>query len=129
MRAKRCGHAYAQVVVKHAETQERFWSSNQKHSLTWGLAVPLAVPLLALPTLGASSLLLAAYPARVLRLARRFESEGMSKDDARLWAASCVASSIPEAVGILKYHLDRARGRQAKIIEYKGADGGRDRQD
>ena len=122
-RAKRAGHAYAQVSAKHAESDERFWSKNRKHSLTWGLAVPLAVPLLALPTLGASTLLLAAYPARVVRLALRFEREGMSKEDARLWAASCVASSIPEAVGIMKYHLDRARGKQAKLIEYKGGDG------
>jgi GT2 family glycosyltransferase len=119
-RAKRCGHAYAQVSQKHAGSKERFWSGQQQRSLAWGLAVPLAVPLLALPTLGASALLLAAYPARVLRLSRRFEREGMSKDDARLWAASCVASSVPEAVGILKYHVDRARGRQAKLIEYKG---------
>lgn len=50
------------------------------------------------------------------------ERGGMPKEDARLWAASCVASSIPEAVGILKYHVDRARGRQAKLIEYKGDD-------
>lgn len=121
-RAKRCGHAYAQVAQKHAGSKERFWSGQQQRSLTWGLAVPLAVPLLALPTLGASTLLLAAYPARALRLALRFEREGMPKEDARLWAASCVASSIPEAVGILKYHVDRARGRQAKLIEYKGDD-------
>lgn len=120
-RAKRCGHAYAQVAAKHADSAERFWSSNEKHSLTWGLAVPLAVPLLALPTLGASALLLAAYPARALRLARRYERQGLSKEDARLWALSCVASSVPEAVGIVKYHLDHARGVQAKLIEYKGA--------
>jgi GT2 family glycosyltransferase len=121
MRAKRCGHAYAQVATKHANTEEKFWSKNQRHSLTWGLAVPLAIPLLAAPTLGASTLLLAAYPARVLRIAKRFERAGWSKQDARLWAANCVAASVPEAVGILKYHLDRVRGRKAHLIEYKGA--------
>jgi GT2 family glycosyltransferase len=120
-RAKRCGHAYAQVAAKHANSEERFWSANEKHALTWGLALPLAVPLLALPTLGASALLLAAYPARAVRLALRFERDGLSKEDARLWAVNCVAASIPEAVGIVKYHLDHVRGRQAKLIEYKGA--------
>lgn len=119
-RAMRAGYAYAQVSAIHGDSQERFWKKERRRALTWGLAVPLAVPLLALPTFGTSSLLLSAYPLRVLRIAQYLAARGWEPADAKLWAANCVAASVPEAVGVVKYSLDRLRKKQARIIEYKG---------
>lgn len=119
-RAMRAGYAYAQVTAIHGGGAERFWRQEQRRALTWGLAVPLAVPLFAVPTLGASSLLLSAYPLRVLRTAQHLTKAGWDREDAQLWAVNCVAASLPEAVGVVRFALDRLRGRQARIIEYKG---------
>lgn len=118
-RAKRCGYAYAQVSAIHGAAPERFWVKERRRALAWGLGVPLAVPLLALPSLGASSLLLAAYPLRVLKIVQRLQAEGWAAEDARVWAVNCVAASVPEAVGIVKHALDRLQGRESRIIEYK----------
>lgn len=120
-RATRCGYAYSLVSDKHREGKERFWSTETRRALTWGLMVPLAVPALALPTLGSSALLLAAYPARAARLSRRCRADGWASSDARLWAANCIAASVPEAVGVLKHRLDRFKGRRSTLIEYKGS--------
>lgn len=119
-RAVRCGYAYAQVSALHGSEPERFWARERSRAMTWGLAVPLAVPLLAVPSLGASLLLLSAYPLRALKLTQRLVAQGWSPSDAALWSANCVAASVPEAVGVMRYALDRARGKKGAIIEYKG---------
>jgi len=116
-RAYRCGYAYGQVSAKH--DGDGFWQSEKRRALTWGLAVPLAIPALAAPTLGASTLLLGAYPVRLARLAIRCRKEGLEPGDAALWATNCIGASFPEALGVARYYWDRVRGRDGRIIEYK----------
>lgn len=118
-RAYRCGYAYGQVSAKHAEDGGDFWRSEKRRALTWGLAVPIAIPALAAPTLGASTLLLGAYPLRAARLALRCRKQGWGSGDAALWATNCIGASFPEALGVARYYWDRVRGRGGRIIEYK----------
>jgi hypothetical protein len=123
LRSKRSGFAYAQVSALHGAGPERFWVQDVRRALIWGAAVPLLVPTLLVPSLGASSLLLGAYPLRFLRIARATQRErGVTDHDARLWALHCVGASFPQALGILQYHLGRARGEVPTLIEYKGAE-------
>jgi hypothetical protein len=74
---------------------------------------------LAVPTLGASSLLIGIYPARTVRVAMKTRRRGFSWFDSFVWAASCTVAPIPEAVGVAKYHFDRLRQKAPELIEYK----------
>jgi hypothetical protein len=118
-RTKRSGYAYAQVSALHANDPERFWVSDTRRALFWGLLIPALVPGLALPTLGLSSLLLSVYPLRALRIARAAQQRGLSAEDARYWSMHCVGASFPQAAGIVSYHVERMRGKDPTIIEYK----------
>jgi glycosyltransferase involved in cell wall biosynthesis len=126
-RSKRSGYAYAQVSSLHGSQAERFWVKDTRRALFWGMVVPALVPTLALPTLGLSSLLLSIYPLRAVRIARHAHARGVSRTDARFWALHCVGASVPQALGILSYHIERWRGKDPTIIEYKASDAGRAR--
>jgi GT2 family glycosyltransferase len=119
-RTKRSGYAYAQVSTLHADEAERFWMKDKKRALLWGLIVPLSVPALAIVTLGFPSLLLGAYPLRALRVAKRARAErALDLRQAGAWALHCVGASVPQSIGILKYYVERALGRDPTLIEYK----------
>lgn len=119
-RAKRCGHGYAQVQQLHGQPPLNKFRSERKRVLTWGVGVPAAIVALAPPTLGTSLLLAGVYPLRAIRVARNSRREGLSPRASVAWGLSCAFSSIPEAVGMAKYHVDRLLNRAPKIIEYKG---------
>lgn len=119
MRAVRAGYAYAQVSALQGDGAERFWVRERRRALLWGLAVPLAAPLLFAPTLGLSSMLLGAYPVRALRIAVRGRQQGLNPEEANVWAVNCVGASFPQTLGVLKFYLERARGINPAIIEYK----------
>jgi GT2 family glycosyltransferase len=118
-RTKRSGYAYAQVSALHRGEPEHFWARDTQRALLWGALVPALVPTLAVPTLGMSSLLLGAYPLRAYRIARDARRRGLQASHAAFWALHCVGASFPQAVGILSYHWERARGKVPKLIEYK----------
>jgi GT2 family glycosyltransferase len=123
-RAVRCGYAYAQVNAMHgARTPERYFEKEKRRSLVWGAAVPAAALGLVPVTLGTSLSLLGLYPVMAVRIARASKRNGLSAEDALAWGVSCAFAKVPEAVGIAKYTLDRARNKKPVIIEYKGADG------
>jgi GT2 family glycosyltransferase len=119
-RAKRCGHGYAQVEHMHGAPPSNKFRAEKKRVLTWGVGVPAAMLVLAPPSIGASLLLAGVYPLRALRIANNSRREGMSPRRSAAWGLSCAFSSIPEAVGMAKFHVDRLLSRAPKIIEYKG---------
>jgi len=119
-RTKRSGYAYAQVSALHNREPERFWVSDTRRAVFWGMLVPALVPALAVPTLGLSSLLLSAYPLRAARIARRAAVSGLGARDACYWSLHCVLASFPQSLGVVSYHLERLRGKDPTIIEYKG---------
>jgi hypothetical protein len=59
--------------------------------------------------------LLLAYPLQVLRQALR---AGGGRD-ARLRATFDTVAKVPEALGVLEFHLRRRMGRRTALIEYK----------
>jgi hypothetical protein len=63
-----------------------------------------------------SLLLLATYPLQVVRLARR----GKQSERENWWrGAALVLGKFPEMVGQIKFLVDRIRGAQSGLIEYK----------
>ena len=120
-RAKRCGHAYAQVSELHGARGEKKFVREMKRAWVLGAVVPGSAALLTVPTLG-SVVARARRSIRcnAVRIAMGTRKRGFSWKDAAAWGASCALSPIPQAVGALKFHLDRLRSKRPEIIEYKG---------
>jgi GT2 family glycosyltransferase len=99
-RARRHGHAVAEGMALHGDGPERYCRAEVRRALIWGLGVPLGAICAAVLSPWAFLLLLA-WPAQVLRLRARGES----------WTQAffLVLSKLPEAQGILSYHLNRLR--------------------
>lgn len=114
-RAVRYGYCYAELAGMHPAAFRR----EVRSALAWGLVWPVAACGTALVTGGLGLLLLAAYPARWLRILVRRHSEGTAVADATLYASSCVVAAWPAALGIAKFWWNKARGRRATLIEYR----------
>jgi GT2 family glycosyltransferase len=106
-RMRRHGHAVAEGRALHGAGPERYCVVQVRRALLWGLAVPGAALLGALVS-PLALLILLVWPAQVLRLRARGEN----------WTQAffLVLGKLPEAQGVLGYHLRR---RHARIIEYK----------
>ena len=108
-RMVRSGHAFAEGAALHGAGPEKHWVAESRRALLWGVAGPLVV-------IGAGLVhplgwvLVLAYPAQVIRLARR---EGF------FWGLLTVVGRFAEARGVLGYHLNRLLGRRRGLIEYK----------
>ena len=108
-RSRRAGHAFAEGAQRHGAGPERHWVAETRRALIWGAGVPLLALLLGLLH-PAGLLILLAWPLQVLRLSRRMGWEA---------ALFTVLGKLPEAQGVLGYHMNRLRGRQRGLIEYK----------
>lgn len=113
-RARRAGHAFAEVSWRYRDGPEGFWRRETRRALVWAVALPLAI-LLAAPWTPWAWLLLALYPLQAARIALR------DPDRRDRWrrAALTVLGKFPEARGMIEYHLHRLAGRRAGLIEYK----------
>ncbi len=119
-RAVRWGHACAEGAHMYGDAEERFWVQEARRAVIWGGVVPAVALGAAVPSLGASLLLLGGYPLTAARQFRRNRQSGLSTSDAALWAASCTLQRFPEFQGLMRFHLGRWAGQRSEIIEYKG---------
>lgn len=110
-RARRAGHAYGQGAYMHGASPARHKVSETRRALLWGLALPLAIALLALLITGWALLLFGIYPLQILRLQR--------KGYDRLEAVFLTIGKFPEILGIIEFHSRRLLGSQRGLIEYK----------
>ena len=115
----RAGHAFAEGSTLHGK-RTGHWVKETRRIWLWGAVVPVVALGAAVPTLGLSLGLLAAYPVSAARTYRKTRGGGRSPEDALLYAAAVTLGKLPEAQGALKYRLGRAFGRRSGLIEYKG---------
>lgn len=115
-RSVRAGHAYAEGAALHGAGPERHWVPETRRALLWGAGVPLAALLAGGLLHPAGWLVLAAWPAQVLRLGWRWRADGREGWEAALFS---VLGKLAEAQGALTFRLNRLRRRRAGIIEYK----------
>lgn len=113
-RARRAGHAFAEVSWRHRDGAEGFWQRETRRAVIWAIALPLLILACAAVTPWAWLLLLA-YPAQVLRMARR----APPSPDRWAQAFYTMLGKFPEARGIIEFHLRRLIGRRSGLIEYK----------
>jgi hypothetical protein len=118
-RARRAGHAYAQGAVMHGGAPERHYVRETRSSWFWGVALPLLATGLAWPTRGVSLVFLLGYLILGRRVYRRVHTGDRSASDARLYACFVVLEKFPQALGQIRFHLRRLRGRPCTIIEHK----------
>jgi len=117
-RARRSGHAYAQVAALHGSGPERYFAHDRRKVWIWGFFLPLISLVLAPFTYGLSlAVMLLLYAAQCVHIRRGLRNRPWQPADAWLYAAFTVLSRLPGILGILEYH--RRKGRPARIIEYK----------
>jgi glycosyltransferase involved in cell wall biosynthesis len=121
-RTERSGHAFAEGVARHGRAPERHWVRENRSVRFWGLLVPLAALAAAWPTYGLSLLVAAAgYAVLFARIFRHGRRRDYSRRDALDYALFTVLGKFPQAVGYLRYHVNRLLSRRTPLIEYKGA--------
>lgn len=115
-RAKRAGHAYAEVSALHLKSPQRIWARETARAFVWASIAPASI-LLALLFGPAYLALLAVYPAQFLRLCLSGRSRlGVLAAPA---AALSVIGKFAESAGAAKYYLTRLSGRRSGLFEYK----------
>jgi hypothetical protein len=113
-RAVRGGHAYAEVAVLHWRSPFGIWKRETARALIWAIGLPVAAVLLAFLSPW-FLLLFAAYPLQILRLAFR----SPSAEHPWAYAGLNMISKFAEALGMVRFLLNRVQGRTSRIMEYK----------
>lgn len=119
-RSVRGGWAVAEGYALHGTPPELYMVKEHKSGLLWGLIIPTLSLALAPLTYGISLLLLSGYGILAWKIYRyRRQTYADTPPSARLYAFLCTLSKFPQIIGQFKYCLNRLRGKQAILIEYK----------
>jgi GT2 family glycosyltransferase len=118
-RARRTGHAYAQVASMHGNSEERYFVLECRRTWIWGLAIPATALMLAPFTRGISLMLFFLYGPQFGWILRNARKRGWPLDDAAVYAFFTVVTKFPALEGMLAYHWRRWRGREITIMEHK----------
>lgn len=121
-RAKRSGHAYAELEARHPGE----YSRRVRAALFWGAVIPGSIPVLLTVALLSGIgwlVLLALVPLMLLtsqfvRVALR-ERQVRPLRDALAWSWFLLLDKPPHAWGIVRYWVSRWRGKRTPLIEYK----------
>jgi hypothetical protein len=63
--------------------------------------------------------LLALLPLQMLRIAWATRRTRASWQDCAAWGFHCAFGKIPQAIGVLRFHHARMRGRAVRLIEHR----------
>ena len=118
-RHQRAGHAYAEGAAMHGNSPERYCVRDVHSILLWSLDLPFFILAVALLISPYALIAFIVYPLMVLKIGIGQRRRGRSWFDALLFGANCIKAKVPQALGVLRYHLARLRGRRNTIIEYK----------
>ncbi len=127
-RTRRAGHGFAEMARLHPD--ERWYNARRatRRIVAWGAALPLTIAALLVLGLLASAwfllaamVLLLAYPAKMMQVARAKRRHGLDPRTARASGILLMLGKIPELFGFVRYHRNRWLGRDSHLIEYKGA--------
>ncbi len=119
-RARRAGHAYAQVAALHGSGEDRYFVAERRKIWIWGLALPAVALLLAPVTYGISlAALLGVYLLQLAHICGGVSKRGWKAKDAWTYAFFSVISRFPGLQGLIGYRWRQVRGQTPEIIEYK----------
>lgn len=115
-RAKRAGHAFAEVAARHAASPFGIWKRNARRALLWGAVLPAIIVVMAVLIHPALLLLFLIYPVQVARIALR---SGARNRDSWTYATFAVLAKFPEMQGAARFYINRLLKRANTLIEYK----------
>ena len=135
-RSVRCGHAYAQGYDLHRrdalDGKQHYQRKALFSSLAYGLGLPALMVLLMIMQLMLSlsdvnqlflltaGMMMLSFYVRIAICALRSKSDSRNSVKQRLLYALFIAlGKFPEAQGVLRYWINRIRGKASKIIEYR----------
>ena len=123
LRAKRCGHAYAQGESLHGNSPEQYYRREVKSTLLWGPVLLLAPVGILLGLLGMPyiTIILLCLPAvlylKVLKYSLLDKKLGLV--EALVFAFFIVLAKLPELIGIITFNRRSRNNQRPSIIEYK----------
>lgn len=117
-RSVRAGHAIGQRADINGDSPQQDCIKQRKSTWLWGIALPVLVLLLLIPTRGWSLLLLAAYGFLGYRVVNFRRGEGDDLPDAMLYARFILLAKFANGLGLIKYQFNKMAQR-FEIIEYK----------
>jgi GT2 family glycosyltransferase len=117
-RSIRGGHAFAEVSWLYRRDPEKLWQRESRRIWLWGAGVPfLSLTLLPI-THGWSGLLWLLY--LLLGLKTYGHARGQCRSPLAFhYGLFCTLAKFPELQGQLWFHLNRLKGGQSALIEYK----------
>jgi len=115
MRAVRGGYVYAEGMALYGTHPLARYRRNLMKIVVWAMVLPVLI--IGLSVVDVRGLALALiYPLQTVRLALRSPP---SPSFRWLWASFYTLVKFPEAVGVAKYWINRARRQRGRLIEYK----------
>ena len=124
-RATRAGHAFAEVSERFRNTYNPFWLEDARRNRNRALVLlTMQVASVALFLFGFDWLacaLLGLLLLLMLRTAWKARWKSSEPLTLLLYGAHSQLQQIPIFVGQLQYRINRGRGRQAELVEYKGS--------
>ncbi len=117
-RAKRTGFSYAIGASLHGKTKFRHNVKEKKSSLLWGVIIPIIIIIISFIDFR-GFILFGIYPLLILRLYIRLYIQSRKYFNSLLYATNCILAKFPEAIGIVKFQLNKLFKRENHIIEYK----------
>jgi hypothetical protein len=115
-RTTRAGFGFAQAAQMSRNEPERRGRRESRSAWLWGLCLPLSGLLLGTLWLPFGLMVLATYPAQIIRLALRGESSARIN---WLRAGFLVLGKFPEMLGQAKFLYQHMTGQQSYLIEHK----------
>lgn len=117
-RSVRAGHAIGQRAHLNGDTKLRDCVRERSSTWVWGIGLPLVVATTLLPSGGSSLVLLGAYLMLFYRVVHFRRGLGDSIGDAVFYARYLLLAKFANAIGLLRFQLNRL-ARRYEIIEYK----------
>jgi len=118
-RARRTGHAYAQVAALHGKSKERYYVRECRRVWVWGFLLPAWALALAPFTKGISLMLFFLYGPQFGWIVRRARKRGWPLGDAFVYAFFTVLAKFPAFEGMMTFYWRRMRGKTPTIMEHK----------
>ncbi len=127
-RARRAGHGFAEMAWRHPDARWPDWPRSVRSLVVWGAALPAVLALCLVPAIlhrpawavGALPIL-GAYAAKAAQIAWRARRAGMAPKVALAKGVLLMLAKPAGFGGVVRFHLNRLKGRRSTIIEYKGA--------
>jgi cellulose synthase/poly-beta-1,6-N-acetylglucosamine synthase-like glycosyltransferase len=128
-RTRRSGHGYGEMAFLHPDARDPNWPRQVRSILVWGGAMTGMLMVTTILALAISprwwiAVLLAflPWPVRMVQLAKRQRSRGLTRRVARASGVLLMLGKLPQFLGLVSYYRNRLSGRASRLIEYKGRD-------